>query len=46
MLIVNELAGAPYLDWLECINMHMFNYQIWCLRSIVNPEESFWEGPF
>ncbi len=46
MLIVNERARVPYLQWLEFINMRMFNYQIGVYEAFVNPEESFREGPF
>ncbi len=46
MLIVNERARVPYLQWLEFINMRMFNYQIGVYEAFVNPEEGFREGPF
>ncbi len=33
-------------EWLQSINIRMFNYQIGSLWEFVNPEESFQEGQF
>ncbi len=41
-----SVQERPIYEWLEFINICMFNYQIGVYKAFVNEEESFREGPF